>query len=197
VIGRAACAAACFVALASVAGCASRTVDIAYPDAAASRALLASATPRRVVVTQVTDRRTDRSRLGAAPKDGKPIVAARPVPDIVRDALILELQKNGHEVVPSGGDVVLNTDVEEFSLGAVGRDGDTRYLGRVAIAVVVADPSGTQLLTRRYIGISRRTAAADSKDAWREVMDTALVRTIHDVATDPDLASTVVGRPRR
>ena len=178
-------------------GCASRTLDIGYPEAAANRALLGSVTPRRVVVAEVMDRRIDKSRVGSAPQDGKPILTGRPVPDIVRDALVVELQKNGHEVVAGGGDVVVAADVEEFSLGAVGRAEETRYLGRVAIAIVIADGrTGNRLLTRRYIGISRRVGAADSKETWREVMDTALVRTIHDAATDPDLASSVVGRTR-
>jgi uncharacterized lipoprotein YajG len=181
------------VALTTLAGCAGQTtLEIGYPEASANRALLASARPRRVVVDAVTDRRTDKSRLGPAPKDGTPIVTSRPVPDIIRDALVVELRKNGHEVVAGPGDVVVAADVEEFSLAAVGRSGDTQYLGRVAIAVAIADGrTGDRLLTRRYVGITRRTAGADSKETWREVMDTALVRAIHDFATDPDLASTV------
>jgi hypothetical protein len=46
------------------------------------------------------------------------------------------------------------------------------------------------------VGIRRRTAEADSKTAWREIMDMALARTIRDVATDPDLALTVARTPR-
>jgi hypothetical protein len=186
------------VALTSLTGCAGQTaLEIGYPETAANRALLASVTPRRVVVAAVTDRRTDKSRLGPAPKDGRPIVTSRPVPDIIRDALVVELRKNGHEVVAGPGDVVVAAQVEEFSLGAVGRSADTRYVGRVAIAVAIADGrTGDQLLTRRYVGITRRTAGEDSKETWREVMDTALVRAIHDFATDPDLASTVGRIPR-
>ena len=185
------------VAVAVLTGCASRTLDIGYPETAANRALLASAAPRRVVVAAVTDRRTDQSRLGPSPEDGKPIVTSRPVTDIVREALVVELRKNGHEVVADAGDVVVAADVEEFSLGAIERSADTRYLGRVAIAVVLVDGrTGDRLLTRRYVGITRRTADAESKEAWREVMDTARVRAIHDFATDPELASTVRRIPR-
>jgi uncharacterized lipoprotein YajG len=180
------------VALAILTGCASRTLEIGYPETAANRALLASATPRRIVVAAVTDRRTDQGRLGRAPKDGKPIAASRPVPDIVRDALVVELRKNGHEVVAGAGDLVVAADVEEFSLGALERSADTQYLGRVAIAVTIVDGrTSDRLLARRYVGITRRTADAESKEAWREVMDTALVRAIHDFATDPALAATV------
>jgi hypothetical protein len=179
---------ACLLALATLAGCAQRTLDIGYPETAANRALLASATPRQVVVAPVTDRRFDKSRIGSKPGDGKPIVTSRPVPDIIRDALVVELGRNGHEVVAGPGDVAVAADVEEFWLDAVGDSATTQYVGRVAIAVVIADGrTGNRLLARRYVGIRRRTGEADSRDAWREVMDTALARTIHDLATDPDI----------
>ena len=186
---------ACLLALSAVAGCAHRTLDVGYPEAAAHRALLGSVAPRRVVVAPVTDRRLDRSRIGSKPEDGKPIVTSRPVPDIVRDALVVELGRNGHEVVAGPGDVAIAADVEEFWLDAVGRSATTRYIGRVAIAIVIADAhTGERLVGRRYVGIRRRTADADATEAWREVMDTALARTIHDLATDPDIALGL-GRP--
>ena len=188
---------ACLIGLLIVAGCARRTIDVAYPESRANRALLSSVAPRRVVVAPVTDRRAEQSRIGVELPKGKPIVTARPVVDIVREALVVELTKNGHEVVAGAGDVVVAADVEEFWLDAVGRAASTQYVGRVAIAVVITDgQTGAPLMTRRYVGLRRRTGEADSKDTWREIMDTALARTIHDVATDPDLAFNVARAPR-
>jgi hypothetical protein len=186
------------IALLGVAGgCASRTLDVGYPEAETRKALLANMAPRRVVVAPVTDRRGEKDRIGASPENGKPIVTARPVADIVRDALVLEVARNGHEVVAAPGDVVVAADVEEFWLDAVGRSANTQYVGRVAIAVAIADgQTGDRLWTRRYVGIRRQTGEADSKNTWREVMDMALARTIRDVATDPELALTVA-RTRR
>jgi hypothetical protein len=173
-------------------GCATRTVDVGYPEADTKKALLASVAPRRVTVAPVTDRRGDKDRIGASPKDGKAIVTERPVADIVRDALVLEVAKNGHQVVAAPADVVVAADVEEFWLDAVGRSPSTQYVGRVAIAVIITDgQTGDRLWNRRYVGIRRRTAEADSKTAWREVMEVALARTIRDVATDPDLALSI------
>jgi hypothetical protein len=172
-----------------VAGCATRSVDVGYPEAETKKALLANVAPRRVTVAPVTDRRGDKDRIGASPKDGKAIVTARPVPDIVRDALVLEVTKNGHQVVAAPADVVVTADVEEFWLDAVGRSPTTQYVGRVAIAVTITDGhTGDRLWNRRYVGIRRRTAEADSKTAWREVMEVALARTVRDIATDPALA---------
>jgi len=195
---RAAARVAILIALPSVvAGCAGRTLDVSYPQAEAKKALLASVAPRRVVVAPVTDRRGDKDRIGATPEDKKPLVTARPVAEIVREAVVLEIEKNGHQVVPGPGDVVLAADVEEFWLDTVGRSKSTQYVGRVAIAVSIADgATGERLWSRRYVGIRRQTAEADSKTTWREVMDTALARTIRDLATDPDLALTVARTPR-
>jgi uncharacterized lipoprotein YajG len=180
----------------ALAGCAGPTLDVGYPDAAANPALLASVAPRKIVVPAVADRRTDQSRIGVEPVDGKSIATARPVPDIVRDAVVLELTRNGHEVVASAGEAVVAVDVEEFWLNAIGRSATTQYVGRVAIALRVADAhTGDPLLTRRYVGISRRVAGAESEDAWLQVMNTALARIVHDIATDPDVARTF-GRPR-
>lgn len=185
------------IALLVLAGCARRTIDVTYPETMANRALLSSIASRRIVIPPVTDRRAEPGRIGAELPKGKPIVTARPVSDIVRDALVVELTKNGHEVVAGPGDVVMSADVEEFWLDAVRGASSTQYVGRVAIAVVIADgQTGEALLTRRYVGLRRRTGEPDSKNTWREIMDTALARTIHDVAMDPDLALTVARAAR-
>jgi uncharacterized lipoprotein YajG len=176
------------VAMTLSAGCASSTLEIRYPETAASHA--PSFAPRRVVVARVTDRRGDTSRIGAAPEDGKPILASRPVPDIVRDALVAELRRSGHEVVAEAGDMVVSAEVDEFWLDAIGHSASVQYVGRVAIAIAVTDGhTGEPLLRHRYVGITRRTGDSGSRDAWRDVIEVALARTIHDVATDRDLVS--------
>ena len=174
-------------AIAALAGCTS-ALDVGYPEAAANRGALASVAPRRVVVGPVTDRRADQTRIGARPESGKPIATAKPVAEIVRDALVVELTRNGHAVVSEGGDVRVAADVEDFWLDTSGRNGPTHYVGRVALAVAIRDErSGSPVLVRRYAGIRRRDAEPDAKEAWRDVMDAALARTMHDLATDPEL----------
>jgi len=189
----AASALAGLVGLLTLGGCASRTLEIGYPQTSANRTVLASVAPRRIATT-VTDRRADTGRIGAVPEDGKPIVTSRPVPEIVREALVMELSKNGHEVVPGAADVVLAVDIEEFWLDAVGPSASSPCVGRIAVAVVVADGrTGNRLLMRRYVGIRRRAGDSDSREAWREVMATALARLMHDMATDRELAASVGG----
>jgi Uncharacterized lipoprotein len=181
--------------LAAMGGCAS-ALDVGYVEEGGNRALLASAAPLRIVVGPVTDRRIDQTRIGANPKNGNGIATMRPVADIVRDALAVELTKNGHAVVRGDADIRVAADVEDFWLDTAGRNSNTQYVGRVAIALGVMDArSGEMLLSRRYVGIRRQTADAGATGAWREVMDTALARAMRDIATDPELSAALARRP--
>jgi Uncharacterized lipoprotein len=185
---------AIFLAVLAVNGCGAKTsgLDVRYPEAGVNRSLLASAPPKRVEITPVADRRVDTARIGSRPKDGGAIVTSRPVADIVGEALAVEIRKNGHAVVSDKADVVLSGVVEEFRLDVVAGYSSTQYVGRVVIALTVAEPrSGDRLLTRRYVGISRRQIdnEKDSDNGGRDVMDVALARTMHDLATDPELVA--------
>lgn len=185
---------AIILAVLAVNGCGATTsgLDVRYPEAGVNRSMLASAPPRRVEIPPVSDRRVDTVRIGSRPKDGGAIVTTRPVADIVGEALAVEFRKNGHAVVSDDKDIVLSTVVEEFRLDVVAGYSATQYVGRVVIELTVVEPrSGDRLLTRRYVGISRRQIDKnkDSDNGWRDAMDLALARTMHDLATDPELAA--------
>src|SRR4030095_1599533 len=177
----------CSLALASGAGCArNQRLDVGYPEASVNRALLASVPPQRVGISPVVDRRLDTSRIGSLPNDGRGIVTRRPVSDIVRDALAVEVSRNGHAVLPDAQDLVLAAEVEEFWLDVVVGRSHAQYGGQGVLARAVGDGRhGETLFTRHYGGTNRREADADAKDVAREVMDAALARTLHDFATDP------------
>jgi len=169
-------------------GCASGAgLDVGYPVSGVNRAMLASAPSRSVTLGPVTDRRPE-TRIGTDPESKKDIVTRHPVGDIVRDALAAELDANGHRLTSGRADVVLGADVEEFRVDVVAGHASTQYVGKVVIALAVTDGhTGHRLLDRRYVGIKRLQADADSETATRAVMDAALARAMHDLATDPDL----------
>jgi hypothetical protein len=184
-------------------GCArNAALDVRYAEAAANRALLASVGSRRVEIQPVSDRRVDRARIGSKPDNGKPVVTVRPVSDVVREALAVEIGKNGHAVVTEQGDVVLAAAVEDFWLDTVAGYKTAQYVGRVVIGLTVVDGrSGDRLAARRYIGIKRRQVDEPADDVAREVMDAALARAIRDLATDRELVAafaraTVAATPR-
>jgi hypothetical protein len=170
------------------AGCASTAgLDVRYPEAGVNRAMLSTTPARRVAIGPVVDRRPQ-TRIGVEAEKKKDIVTRRPVSEIVRDALVLELGANGHTVASDRPDVVLAAAVEEFWLDAAPSSSKVQYVGKVVVALTVTDgPSGQRLLTRRYVGIRRHEAPTDAENAPREVMDTALARAMHDLATDSEL----------
>jgi uncharacterized lipoprotein YajG len=188
----------CSLALASSGGCArTQGLDVRYPEAGVNRALLASVPPQRVGISPVVDRRVDTSRIGSLPKDGRVIVTQRPVSEIVRDALTVEVSRNGHAVLPDAQDVVLAAEVEEFWLDVVVGRSHAQYVGKVVLALAVVDGgNGETLFTRHYAGTKRREADAHAKDVAREVMDAALARTLHDFATDPKVVAAFSRRAR-
>src|SRR3989440_8404744 len=104
-------------ALVSAGGCARPSgLDVRYPEAGANRAMLASVESRRVEIKPVTDGRVDTTRIGSKPDNGGDLVTSRPVADIVREALAVEIGKNGHAVVVSRSDGILAADVGEVLL---------------------------------------------------------------------------------
>jgi uncharacterized lipoprotein YajG len=175
------------IAVLATAGCGASGLDVRYSDAHA--ALLAAAAPQRLEVSPVGDRRAQTTRVGTDHKKSD-IVTSRPVVDIVHEALVVELTKNGYAIGSDGRDALVAANVEEFWLDVVRGYSKTQYVGKVAIAMTVADGrTGDALLTRRYIGIKRREVDQASNDVARDVMDAALARTMHDLATDPDLVA--------
>jgi Uncharacterized lipoprotein len=198
VSGRAAlaCAACLGLLLPALGGCGSAGLDVRYPAAGVSPAVLAAAPGRHVDVGPIADRRANTARIGVAAKNGEAVVTSRPVADIVREALVTELGRRGPAVAPTGRDVVLTVAIEDFRLDEIAGYGRAQYVGRVVIALSAIDgPSGATLLTRRYVGIKRGQADQPSDAVRRETMDAALARTMHDLATDPALAQ-VLGRSR-
>ena len=183
------------LAMAMLGGCAHAPgLEIGYPDAAANRSLLASVGSRRVVIPPVSDARLEPARIGVkTPSNGKSdndFVTTRPVGDIVRDAVATEMAANGHAVVAGHGDVVLPTQVEEFWLDVVHGRSTTQYVGKVVFVLTVLDGrTGDQLVSHRYIATKREEVEHPSDDAARAVMDAALSRTMHDVATDPTIVA--------
>jgi uncharacterized lipoprotein YajG len=183
------------LALLATAGCGTSGLDVRYPEAGANSSMLAAVPPRRVEIRRVADRRMDTRRIGSAAKNGD-LLTSRPVVEIVRDALVVELSKNGHAVGAAGVDGVVAADVEEFWLDVVTGYSKVQYVGKVAIALTVSDGrTGNGLFSHRYIGIKRGQVDEASEGAARDVMEAALARTMRDLATDPGLVAALATLP--
>jgi len=175
-------------------GCsASAVLDVGYPSATATTpSMRARAQARRVVIQPVADQRMDRTRIGPALKNGQAMVSRRPLTDIVREALAVELTKAGYSVVAERGDVEVTPEIEEFWIDVVNGYKTTLYVGRVAIALAVVDGvSGNPVQIRRYVATSRREVDGASPSAARDALEVALARVLHDLATDPAIPVTL------
>ena len=172
-------------------GCgASRVLDVGYQAQPPAGAPVG---PRRVAIRPAADGRADQSRIGSAPDKSHDLVTRRPVADIVRDALVVEVSRAGHLIVTDRPDVVLAAEVEEFWLDVVRGYKNSQYVGRIVVALAVVDGrSGERIAARRYVGIKR--LETDDEDAGRVVMDGALSRVMHDLATDPPVVSALAAR---
>jgi hypothetical protein len=187
--GRSALAAAAGLVLLSPAlgGCSSAGLDVLYPAAGASTALAAVPRPH-VEVGPITDRRINPGRIGVNPKTGHAVVTSRPVTEIVREALLAEVNGSGPASASGGRDLVLSVTIEDFRLDEIGGYRSVLFVGRVVLTLRANDArTGETLLTRRYIGIKRQQVDKPSDAARRETMEAALARTMHDLATDATL----------
>jgi uncharacterized lipoprotein len=176
-----------------VTGCAFSTskLDIAY--SANQAGPLATVAPREVSVGPFADKRPDVARIGYK-KNGfgqktADIVPARPVAEIVRDAIAAELAKNGHRAAAATPPALsISGEVTEFwfdlSIGAF----TIEYTGRVGATVNIQDPSGGPALTKRYQGVQVEKRMGGYEGAWTEVMNTALSKMVREISTDPELA---------
>jgi uncharacterized lipoprotein YajG len=176
-------------------GCAFTTskLDVAYSTDSAQGGPLAALPPRVVNVAAFTDKRPDTARIGYK-RNGfgaktADIVSARPVPEIVRDAIAAELAKSGHGAAGAARpEEVVSGEVTDFwfdlAIGFV----SIEYTGTVGAIVNVTDAAGTSLLSRRYQGVQIESRLAGYEGAWTEVMNTALAKLVREMSTDFQLA---------
>jgi uncharacterized lipoprotein YajG len=176
-----------------VSGCAftDATIKVAYREP--SPGALATVPPRRVEIGPIQDKRPETDKVGYKrngfnQKTAK-IQTAKPVPEIVREALAAELAKNGHVVGGPDSDFVLSADVTEFwldiSVGMFTMD----FVGATGVELRVSPRAAAGApVTRQYRGYHKETAMGGLEGTWEHVMNTALQHMMREMATDVRLA---------
>jgi len=146
---------ACLLSAIALSGCAliSDTVDIQYHSTTATAPLLGAGQVR--VEVAVNDGRTGRPDQIGVKKNGygmemAPILASRPVPDLVRDALVLELRKEGFDIGPGGMIVVVDVTKfsNDFKMGFFSGDAASEAI----LGVQVRNPAGRIVYSRTIAG---------------------------------------------
>ena len=166
------------------------TVDIQYHSATTATGLISGAGQITVRV-QVIDERTDHSEQIGRKKMGggwqtAAISSARPVPAIVRQALVEELQKKGFRVGPSHITIIaeINKFFSDFKLTFFGADA----VGEVTLSVQVRTSEGrilyTRILTGQAINGNILIMPMGSGRNARIALETALASVMSDLVSD-------------
>jgi uncharacterized lipoprotein YajG len=183
------------VALAALAlgGCASRKIlDVGLKPTDAGHGPLGSAPPVTVRVAELTDKRPEPERIGYTKNTfggrSADLVTGRPVPAIVRDAIVAEFAASGHRVGPDA-DILVSGTITAFWFELSTGGGSFELTADVGADVTLSDgPAGRLLLTRAYRGhYAEKTTAGALESTWQRVMNTALQRMVREIASDPGL----------
>jgi uncharacterized lipoprotein YajG len=184
------------VALAALAlgGCASRKIlDVGLKPTDTGHGPLASAPPVTVRVGALADKRPEPERIGytknAFGGRSADIVTGRPVPAIVRDAIVAEFAASGHRVEQEA-DILVSGTVSAFwfELSTAG-GGSFELTADIGADLTLTDSASARpLLTRAYRGhYVEKTAVRALEGAWQRVLNTALQRMVREIASDPGL----------
>lgn len=182
-------------ALLALGGCAftQATLNVGYAEAAATRGPLSTVESRRIKLGQFVDKRPEVDKIGYKKNNlghkTAHIVTAKPVPEIVREALLAEFTKNGH-VLDAGGasDIILSGEITTFWFDYQIGFWTIEFMGTIGIALNAMDAkSGAPLLTRAYQGHYAEKSMGGLEGTWQRVMNVALERTMREMSTDPRL----------
>jgi curli biogenesis system outer membrane secretion channel CsgG len=178
----------------STAGCAltPATLKLGYDDAKAARGPLATVQPLHVEVGTFVDKRPETDKIGYK-RNGfgqktANISSAKPVPDIIQEALTAEFTRNGHLKAAERKDLVLSGEVTTFWFDSQVNFWTVEFMGTVAITMNVVDgKTGAVVLIRSYQGHYNEKSGGGWTGTWERVMNTALERMLHEIGTDPKL----------
>ncbi|MBI4527015.1 MAG: hypothetical protein HY695_24735 [Deltaproteobacteria bacterium] len=181
-----------------IAGCVltDATLEIGYTAAQASRGPLAAIPPARVEIGAIEDRRPERDKIGYKRhglsdqwKTAK-MTTKKAVPEIVREALAIELTKNGHSVGGLGDDLILSGEVTDFWCDIRPGVYAWEFVASTELDLTLADrKAGSTLYRRTYRGYHRDTVVhAALASAWERVMNKALEEMMREIGTDVSLA---------
>jgi hypothetical protein len=160
---------------------------------------LAKIAPRKVHIGEFTDRRQETDKIGyhkAFGRNTSPIVAANPISHIVREALRVELLKNGHVSEQNNPDFTLSGEISSFWFNYsfdVGMLID--YKAIVAIKVHVVNAKTGVTTSRYYSGYYTRLDSSGTLHpaSWERAMNAALSRTAYEFSTDAALVELFKG----
>jgi len=165
---------------------------VTYDEARAAKGPLSSIQPLPVNVGEFADKRPERDKIGYK-RNGfgmktADIVTTTPVPEIVREAFVAELKKNGHIINAGNRSIIFNGEITTFWFDLQVNFWTIDFMGTVRVNFNVIDgKTGTKLLARTYQGHYNEKSMGGLESTWERVMNSALERMVEEMSTDPKL----------
>lgn len=179
-------------------GCAftQATLDVKYDQGRARRGPLSSIKPLRIQVARFEDKRPQTSvigykRTGWGTKAAN-VTTACLVTDIVREAIVAVLQKNGHIVTDEKYEMKISGAVETFWFEHQMNVLTLEFIGTIAVDLTLEDSqTNNSLLSKRYVGYHNAKLYSGYHKEMTQVMNSALEDLITQIATDTQLIEAI------
>jgi uncharacterized lipoprotein YajG len=189
--------------LALTSGCAftRAELDVHLDGKDARRGPLSSVQPPlQFELAEFTDSRSDPARIGFKQnmygQNTADIVTLQPVTQVVRDAVRMTLEKNGH-AAGTNSPVRIEGDVQQFWFNLQINFWTIEFMGTTACKLKVSDAaSGGLIYEANYTGHYNEKSAGGYEGSWQRVMNLSLARLVESIAMDDALTKALsVPRP--
>lgn len=162
-------------------------LNIAYDPIKAEKSALSSAPSLKVEVEEFKDDRSENVLAYKNLAETGAVLTQKPMPEVLRSALLALLKKNGHATDPSAPQLIIGGEVKKMTMGFLPGVMTTEAVGNMVVRLNVKASNGKVIFTREYQGeYHQRTAYATMK-VWEQVFNGALEDLMHNIAADKGL----------
>lgn len=172
------------------------TLNLAYDSASAKPGVLSQSPAATIAVSQVVDERLDRNVIGYK-RNGygaktADILSAKPATELVHEALVTTLEKNGHKIGGEGDRHAVKTTLRKFWFDYKTGLVSVEFYGNVQAEVTLVDQtSGDTLFREVFEGYHSEKTGGGLSKTWTRVMNAALADFVAKVNLSPDFKDAV------
>lgn len=171
-------------------------LNIDYDAIKAEKSALASAPSLKIEVEEFEDNRSEKVISHKNIMETGAILTQKPMPEVMRSALLVLLKKNGHVTNPPEPQLVIGGEVKKMMMGFLPGIMTTEAVGSIVVRLNVKASNGKVIFTREYQGeYHQRTAYATMK-IWEQVFNKTLENLMHTIAVDKALLEVFLAQTR-
>lgn len=167
-------------------------LDVQYDKGLAKEGPLSSVTALRVKVDQLQDERPFLDKIGDKKNtygmDCADIVTTTPIPDMIRNAIVVMLEKNGHIVTDQEADIIVSGVIERFWFESQMNFWTIEFMGTADIELEFrSNLIQGSLLKKRYSGHHNEELFSGYHKEMQMVMNKTLQDLIDHISMDSEL----------